>query len=510
MQVQDKQAIERYREKLEMIRRGNAINPNETKAEQRERIERAKKDVRYFVATYFKHYADAESADFHVALANRVKKNPKSRELVRWGRGLAKSVWCDVIIPIWLWVNGEDVYMVIVGNNYDKAAILLSDTQAELEANPLLVHDFGEQKLNGSWTDGDFRSRDGRFIGKALGMGQSPRGLRVGSKRPNYIVPDDLEDKDTSKNPKRQDEVVEWILRDLIPTMDGPVRRYLHPNNDPWPRSIQNLLEKRNAKWHVDLVRAYNPITYAPAWHQKYPSTYYKEVEEDIGSIAALAEYNHDPHVEGKVFTDDLIQWGKAPRIDHFQHIVGHWDVAFSGKNDYNAVKVWALYGRQFWHLKAFCKQCKMADAIRFMYDYEEELKQRSEKPIIVHWKVEEQFWNDPVRQAIAEVEKEKGRPLNLVVKKRSTANKFDRILTLHPYYQNGRPYYDEREKSSNDMQVGIAQLKGIEPGYRTHDDGPDADQQAMEELASFLQQDAFEPRVTSAAEIRKFSRNRF
>lgn len=510
MQFQDKQALERYRERLEMIRRGSSINPNETKQQQRERIERAKKDYAFFVSKYFPHYADAECADFHVNLANRVKRNKVIRELVRWGRGLAKSVHCDITIPIWLWINGESMYELVVGNSYDKAEILLSDVQAEFEANPLLIRDFGEQKLNGCWEGGDFQTRDGRFIGKALGMGQSPRGLRVGSRRPNYIVADDLEDKDTSKNPKRQDEVVDWIERDLIPTMDGEVRRYLHPNNDPWPRSIQNQLEAKHPNWHLDLIKAYDPITYKPAWHQKYSDTYYKDVEEDIGKIAALAEYNHEPHVKGKIFTDEQIQWAKAPRIDHYQIIMAHWDPAYSGFSDYNAVKVWALYGRQFWHIKAFVRRCKMADAIRFMYDYEEEIKFRCEKPIIVHWRVESQFWNDPMRQALHEVEKEKGRPLNIVVKDRSTANKYDRILTLQPYFQNSRIYYDEREKGNNDMQMGIAQLKGIEPGYKTHDDGPDADQQAIEELAGYLQQDAFEPRITHASDIRGRSRNRY
>lgn len=508
MKIQDKQALVQYREKLNLIRSGQDITANETKQQQRERIEKAKKNPAFFIQEYFKHYCDAKTPWFHIALMVLVLKFKVIRALVRWGRGLAKSVVCDVFIPLWLWINGEDVYLVIVGNNLDKAKILLSDVQAEFEANQLLIHDFGDQKLEGSWTDEEFCTRDNRFLGKALGMGQSPRGLRKGKKRPNLIICDDLEDKDTSRNPKRQDDVVRWIERDLIPTMDGETRRYLHPNNDPWVRSIQNLLEKRHPKWKVHEVKAYDQTTYKPVWDDKYPDHYYKDVEEDIGSLAARAEYNNEKHTEGKIFTDEMIQWAKPLALNHYKIIVGFWDVAFSGKNDYNAVKVWGLNERNFWQLKAFVRQCKMVDAIRFMYDYEEGLPET----VIVHWKVESQFWNDPMRDALRVVELEKGRPLNIAIVDRPRTNKYDRIIAgLHPYYQNGRVYYNEKEKANNDMQVGISQLKGIEPGYKTHDDSPDADEQALNQLSTFVRTENYGAiRTRSKASIHRKSKNRF
>jgi len=507
MKVTDKKALQRYKEKLISIRNGNDITENETASEQAERIQRAKKAYGYFVETYFPHYASAKCSWFQIKLAQLVLKMWLIRILVRWGRGLAKSVHCVVLIPLWLWINGEDNYWVIVGNNLDKATILLSDLQAEFEANQLLIHDFGEQKLEGSWAEGDFSTKDGRLIAKALGMGQSPRGLRKGSLRPTGIVCDDLEDKDTSRNPKRQDDVVNWIERDLIPTMDGDKRRYLHPNNDPWPRSIQNLLEERHPSWKVTEVKAYDQETYEPAWPEKYSPTYYKDVEDDIGALAARAEYNHEKHSEGKLFTEDMIQWAKMPKRSEFSLIIGFWDVAFSGKSDYNAIPIWGLHGRNFWKFKTFCKQCKMEVAIRFMYDYEESLP----STVVVHWHVESQFWNDPMRDALKLVADEKGRPLNLQIVDRPRMNKFDRIVQgLMPYYQNNRIYYNEAEKSDNDMQTSIQQLKGIEPGYKTHDDAPDADEQAIYKLGTYVRTDAFAARTRSKKSLRKNSKNRF
>ena len=303
-----------------------------------------------------------------------------------------------------------------------------------------------------------------------------------------------MEDKDTLRNPKKQDEIVQWIERAIIPTMDGPVRRFLFLQNNFAPRTIQNQLAARHPKWRVNRVNACsNDPDRKPTWHEKYPDNYYQELESGdagLGTITLESEYNNTPFIEGSVFTADMIQWGKPPRIDHFEFIVGRWDPAYSGKNDYNAVRVWGLKDHKFWLIGSFVRQCKMGDAVRWMYQYYERLPQG----VQVHWRVESQFWNDPLREAIKDVEKEKKYFLGISVTDSPKGKKLDRLISMHPYYQNGRVYWSETEKANNDTQVGLAQLLGIEPGYRTHDDAPDADQQAITDLVSVDRQMSFEP----------------
>ena len=484
MRVIDKKAIERYQQKIAILKSGASANPFESKTEQQERIERAKKDVGFFVEYYLEHYATSASASFQINLAKQVKNDPTCKILVRWGRGLAKSVWCDVVIPLWLWINTDIHYMVIVGNNLDKAKILLSDLQAEFEANPRLRHDYGEQDMRGSWEDGYFRTKNG-FIAKALGMGQSPRGLRLQSQRPDYIVCDDLEDKDIVRNPSRQDDVVIWIEQDLLPTMDGPIRRYLHPNNNYAPRTIQEELRIKHPDWKLNQVNAYDPVTYAPAWAEKYGNQYYKSVEKEIGILAARAEYNNQPHIQGKVFTEDQIQWGSLPAINHFRIITGFWDVAYAGNStsDYNAVRIWGLKDNDFFYVDSFVRQCKMREAVEFMANYQINLPESA----VIHWRFESQFWNDEVERTIRETEIKFNITLNLVKVDTPKTRKYDRILTLQPYYQNRRIYYNVKKKAHADTIIGLQQLYGIEPNYKTHDDAPDADQQAIEYLSRYL-----------------------
>lgn len=495
MRRENKLAKELYLKKLELIRSKSTVNPYETKDEQKEAIKRAQDNVDYCVARYFPHYATSECAEFQLGFANRVLKEPTIKAFAQWGRGLAKSVWCDVILPFWLWINNEAHYVVLIGQNFDKAKQLLGDIQGEFEANPQIINDFGEQKLEGSWEDGNFQTKGCRewglksFIGRALGMGQEVRGLRIGSQRPNLCIVDDVETREISDNPKRQDRYVKWIETALIPTMDGPIRRLLYANNRFAVRMIQTELQKKHPAWYVCHVPAYDKATYAPTWHQKYPSNYYVLLNKEIGIIGLEQEYLQEPVIEGKIFKPDQIIWAELPRLDRFKIIVGHWDIAYAGTStsDYNAVKLWGLCRDDFfWCIQGFVKQTKMREAVVYMCDV-----QKTKPPtVIIHWQFEAQFWNDEVKRTIKEVCKEKGVHLNISKLDTPKGNKYNRILTMQPRYQNNRIRYNNKMVADNDIQTGLAQLYSIEPGYTTKDDSPDADDQCITFLEKHIAMD--------------------
>lgn len=484
MKRQDKKRIERYHKKLELISSQVHINPYETKEAQKLAVEKAKKDYAFMVERYFPHYASAATPDFHIYFANKVKREPTYKGFAQWGRGLAKSVVNNVLLPFWLWMNEGSYYFVLIGNNSSRAEQLLDDLRAEFEVNPQIRNDFGDQFNPGNWSSDFFITKDG-FIGQALGMGQSARGLRVKNARPKHIVADDIETKAVNKNPKRQKETAKWIEREILPTMDGSTRRFIQANNRYAPQMIQTILQDRHPDWHVHQVNAYDPVSYKPAWTEKYSQDYFKSIEKEYGKLAAESEYNNNPHTEGSIFLQKQIQYGKPPRRNQYKIIYGWWDVAYGGTStsDYNAVIIQGLYKMDFWVLDVFCKQSKMKEAILYMALYQKQLPET----VIVHWIYEAQFWNEAVKTAIQEVEALTGVRLNIIKRQVPKTNKYDRILQLQPYYQNGRVFYDERLKHKNDAQVGIAQLLGIEPGYKTHDDYPDAHQCGIAELEKYV-----------------------
>jgi predicted phage terminase large subunit-like protein len=486
--TKDTKAIERYRLLLKAIAESNTVNPFESQTEQQQRIALAKKDYNYFVNTYFSRYASSPCADFHLALAKKVRANKRCKLLLGWGRGLAKSTHVDILIPLWLWINNDMKVMVLIGQTQDKANTLLGDLQAEFEANQLLIHDFGQQQSIGSWETGKFITKnDCAFF--ALGFGQSVRGLRHRQHRPDYASGDDLDTREICKNPKRLREAVRWVSGDLLGALDAKASRYLHVNNIFAPKTI--LTELRDLKEGYDFIQV-NAQDEAgnPTWKQnEHLATFYEDQKKAMGILDFNAEYNNIPFVEGTIFNEAMIQWTNVPRIDRYDSIVAYWDIAYSEAStaDYNAIKIWGLKDGKFYLIRAFVKQCKMAVAIRWANAFMEYIPKTllgGMPRVTINWYFESQFWNDAVTDTIKQVSTEFDNPINWIRAERPKGNKYDRIMNTLPYYQQGIVYYNNNFKSNSDMQVGIVQLFGIEPGYKTHDDSPDADAAALELLS--------------------------
>lgn len=486
----DKKALERYKEKLKRIAEFNHVNLNESDVEKRQRIAKAKKDYRYCVAYYFPHYATSECGDFQIEAANHILKNRSCISAEIWARGHAKSTHLDIMIPFWLWMNNEIDVMLLVGKNADDAKTLLSDLQAEFESNPQIIADFGEQKQMGSWEEGSFITKN-EVAFFSLGRGQSPRGIRYRFKRPNIVVVDDIDDDEIADNQRRVKKVIKWLFGALYGAMDNKGARFIFANNlisntgiiAHVIKKVESLKRKMKSA-RVNFVNALDKAG-KPTWHQKYSKKHFEDTLEVMGDYAFQTEYQNNPQVEGKIFLDEQIQWAAMPKINSFECIVGHWDVAYSGTStgDYNAVKIWALKGRKFYHLKAFVRQCKMSAAMRWMIEFQKQLP----AGVKIHWRYESQFWNDALKMNWQEVQEETGKELLLIQCERPTKNKFDRIVSMQPHFQNARCFYNKKEQYNIDMQVGVNQLKAIEPGYNTHDDGPDADEGAITYLNRFI-----------------------
>jgi phage terminase large subunit-like protein len=481
----DEQKAKVYLAKLDIAKNSTDINPFETKAQQQERINRAKKDVVFFVETYLPHYATAKCAYFHIEFATMVQKDPLFKGFAEWGRGLAKSVWCDVIIPLWLWSRGEDMFFCLMSDSKERADELLYDVQAELEGNQLLIHDFGVQKCEGFWEFGNFQTIDQRFIGKGFGIKKKVRGVRIKQRRPTLWVIDDLETPDTISNHKRMLKQAKIIERDVIATMISENRRLLYANNKFERVMTQTILQERHPSWKVHQIKAYNKVTYEPAWASMYTAEFYKQQEIDMTVIGAYAEYLHETKLEGAIFSEEQIQWAELPPLEEFTMILAHWDIAYTDneKSDYNAFKVWGLHGSNFWLIDCYVKQSKMKQAVAWICSFQKKL------PSAVNFikQYESQFWNGEVQRAIDEVENEYDIDLNMIKHDTPRVNKLGRIISHQPYYQNSRIYYNIALKSHSDTQVGIMQLCAIEEGSTEHDDSPDADQQAIATLENYV-----------------------
>jgi phage terminase large subunit-like protein len=478
--TKDKAAQERYRLLVQHVTSNTFVNPLETTAEKQHRMASAKQCYNSFVNLYCKHYATAPCAPFHIALANAIKKNNRCKYLLGWGRGLAKSTHLNILIPLWLWINGDIRVMLLVGQNQDKADVLLGDIQAEFEGNQLLINDFGAQRTLGSWEIGKFVTKnDCAFF--ALGMGQSPRGLRHRQYRPDYIVADDLDTKEVCRNPKRIRQAAAWICEDLLGTMDERGSRYIQVNNVFSTTTILTYIRDKKEGFIYNRQNA-TDAQGNPTWPAKNTREFYDTQRQAMGTLSFEAEYNNNPYTEGTIFTESMIHWAPVPRIDRYDSLVAFWDVAYSNADtaDFNAIKIWGLKDGTYYLIKAFVRQCNMEDALTWMNTWAQLLPPN----LHINWYYESQFWNDALRMVKAHVDARFAYPINLIKSTTPKGAKYDRIINLLPYYQQGKIIYNINEQRNADMQVGIAQLLGIEPGYHGHDDSPDADAQAIDKLS--------------------------
>jgi hypothetical protein len=453
----DKTALEKYKDKLRLAAEFNHVNLGESDVEKRKRIEKAKADYAYCVKYYFPHYAKVECGDFQIEAANHIKKHKNCISAEIWARGHAKSTHLDIMLPFWLWMNNEIDVLLLVGKNADDAKTLLSDLQAEFEANPQIIADFGEQKQLGSWEEGSFVTKN-EVAFFSIGRGQSPRGIRYRNKRPNIIVIDDIDDDEIAENQRRVKKVLKWLFGALHGTMDDNGARFIFANNLISNTGIIahvikkiTALKKNFKSARVNFVNALDKYG-EPTWHQKYTKKHFEDLREIKGDYNFQTEYQNNPQTEGKIFLDEQIQWAKIPRITDFE-------------------------------CKAFVRQCRMSAAMRWMIEYERTLP----PSVKIHWRFESQFWNDAIKMTLFEVQEEMRAQLLLVQCERPVKNKFDRIVSMQPHFQNGRIYFNKAEEYSIDMQVGINQLKAIEPGYTSHDDAPDADEGALSYLNRFV-----------------------
>ncbi len=481
-----------YNEWLEFCRQvqsATAVAINETDAEQKARIKRGLKDYNYFVKTYFPNYADSDCADFHIKFANQCLKNPNFFGIAEWPREHAKSVHLTIIIPMWLIAHNELTGMLLMGKNEDDACNLLSDIQAQLQYNELFAHDFGEQYNFGTWEEGEFTTKEGiRF--KALGRGQSPRGARKQEKRPNYGVIDDVDDDEIVHNPKRVDKIVKNILGAFFFALSIKGARFVMGGNRIHHNSIlANVVgdtkpgaKKREGIYHSK-VKAIEKGK--PAWWQRYTlDELYRKIKR-AGPVLAKQEFFHETEIEGKIFKNKYFRFAKIPHLGKMEVIIGYFDPSFENKetSDFKAASLWGLRNGKRYCIKRFTRRCELDDVFEWMINIEKKLP----KNVGVIWYVEKQFFTRPIKNALRRAIRKHKYPLAVIEDDRTKPNKYTRIVRMEPEYSAGNVIYNVEEEHDPDMVEGNLQVKGIEPGYRTPDDAPDADEGAWHYLDQHL-----------------------
>lgn len=500
-----KEALQQWKAHCETVQEATTVDAHETDAQKKQRIKRLLSDYGAFVDYYFPHYTtnpqtgrQTPCAPFHLKAAKQIISDRNVKAVFKWHRGAAKSTHLDIFIPMWLKAQiygGAELrqfwVMVLVGKSQDNANTLLADLQAELQYNKRYAADFGEQYNNGTWEEGSFVTKDGTAF-FARGRGQSPRGLRYRSHRPDYIVIDDLDDDELCENPARVSRLTDWVKEALFGALDGGRGRFIMVGNLIAKNSVlANICAIKSVKVsQVDILDREGHVSWAAKWTREEVQA----IEDFEGYRSFQKEYMNNPIVEGAVFRQDWIKWAKRPAWRDFTEIVLYIDPSWksSTKNDYKAAKLWAKdKATRLWHLRAFVRQATIAEMVRWCYDLYEWAQQTG---IAVKFYMEANFMQDNILQDFASEGILRGFQLPIIPDKRKKPDKFQRIESVAPLWERGFVFYDESQKDDPDMVRAVDFTLAFQKGMRGHDDAPDADEGAIYLLQKHSSISSFTP----------------
>lgn len=473
------QAWKRWEERKKLILSADFRLADATEAREA-RIERARKDYAYFVETYFPHLCtDSEtkriihSAPFQIEAAKYLKTHHNTRAVFEWARGHAKSTHVSLLIPLWLMIQEQRTInvMLLVSKSEESADRLLSDLQCELEFNSLLKADYHIEIDDKYWGIGEFRTKDNMlFI--SIGRGQSPRGIKNRSKRPDYIVIDDIDDDELVRNDARVSQAFDWCLSALLGAMDMGRGRFVLVGNRIGKNSILSKFAERPETHHT-IVNAVDAAG-NPSWADKYNREEIAKLRLYMGERRFQKEYMNNPINEGAIFQAKQIHYGRMLALKDYKSLICYTDPSFkaSTTNDFKATMLVGKTKEGYYHvLKAYADQTSVTNMVRWHYDIDMFIAGR----VPVMYFMESNFIQDLLIDEFRKEGEVCGHQIPIRGDARKKPDKFSRIESMQPLFERGLIIFNENEKDAPGMQQLVEQLLMFEKGSRVHDDAPDA-----------------------------------
>lgn len=117
-------------------------------------------------------------------------------------------------------VTDDQTFCVYISESSTHAQTQLANIRAELEANALLRQAYGDQVPTRSdsekWTSDQLQLLNGSVL-VAKGRGSQVRGINVRARRPNKILLDDVEDKESVSTVEQRNKTLDWFYNSVVP-----------------------------------------------------------------------------------------------------------------------------------------------------------------------------------------------------------------------------------------------------------------------------------------------------
>jgi hypothetical protein len=226
-----------------------------------------------FALVYFEHHLVLQGHspstvtfnEMHLSLTRAAKqwmRPQRWREAWVAPRGVAKSTWALLALPLWALAHGHREYFMAFSHTGKMAERQLATLRMELDTNELLRNDFPElapRRVRGAANTNRTVVANGGTIA-AAGVGENTLGSKSGASRPDLVAIDDVEQMDDAMSEREKSRIITAITGSIIPMAAPHAAIGLFGTTTSYGSVIHDVAEHARGRRHVDWV-ADNDIT---------------------------------------------------------------------------------------------------------------------------------------------------------------------------------------------------------------------------------------------------------
>lgn len=179
-----------------------------------------------FFHIFFNHHIGYETALFQREMLQLSEDEHNKFLVIMAFRGSGKSTILTLSYPLWAILGiQQKKFVVIISKDQRQTKDHFSNLKHELETNKRLRADLGPFKTdNDNWGSCalELPYMNARIV--TVSRGQSVRGIRFRSHRPDLIICDDLEDSSSVKTKQERNETYNWFMSEVMPAGDEQTR----------------------------------------------------------------------------------------------------------------------------------------------------------------------------------------------------------------------------------------------------------------------------------------------
>lgn len=474
MKQEDRIALKEWESYKKTLMMDVGVDLRMTPTERRKLRTELEKDPIKWMKYFFPNYAKYPFAPFHIDFVNRIVENPETFEVISWSRELAKST-VTMMVALYLTLTGRKKNVIITSATEKGAVKLLTPYREQLEFNSAIKLLYGKQPVLGQWKDNDIKASCGASF-MAIGAGNSPRGTRNGSVRPDLIIVDDFDTDEDCRNPETLNNKWEWWQRALYPT-----RSVSEPTTIIFCGNViaQDCCVKRAGEMadHWDIINI-RDADGRSTWPEKNTEEHIERIRKSISAAAFQAEYYNNPITEGKIFRN--LQYVECPELEEFKYLIVYGDPSYSNnKRSETSMKALVMMGElngTVYILRAFLAHCTNSEYIDEYFKMRDYVGNRTNVFYYMeNNKLQDPFFSQVFMPLLRDAVREKGR-LDIKGDETKKTDKATRIeARLEPMVREGRLLFNVAEKNSPYMQELVNQFTLFEMTMKYCADGPDA-----------------------------------